>query len=91
MRCAAILLPWSLLLGVAPIAAADSPPQTEVPAAPLPSVTLPAALARVLTDYETAWRARDAKALAALFTGLRPWQSQVLYDGLPLSRRLASS
>lgn len=68
MRCAAILLPWSLLLGVAPIAAADSPPQTEVPAAPLPSVTLPAALARVLTDYETAWRARDAKALAALFT-----------------------
>lgn len=35
---------------------------------PLPSITLPAALARVLTDYETAWRAKDAKALAALFT-----------------------
>jgi len=29
-------------------------------------------------------------ALAALFTGLRPWQSQVLYDGLPLSRRFAT-
>jgi len=34
---------------------------------PSPSVTLPAPLARVLTDYETAWRARDADALAALF------------------------
>jgi ketosteroid isomerase-like protein len=35
---------------------------------PQPSIELPPALARVLTDYETAWRARDAKALAALFT-----------------------
>ena len=33
-----------------------------------PTVTLPAALARVLTDYEAAWRAKDAVALAALFT-----------------------
>ena len=33
-----------------------------------PSVTLPPALDRVLRDYERAWRARDAKALAALFT-----------------------
>jgi ketosteroid isomerase-like protein len=32
-----------------------------------PSVTLPAPLARVLTDYESAWRAKDAAALAALF------------------------
>jgi ketosteroid isomerase-like protein len=30
-------------------------------------VTLPAPLARVLTDYETAWRSKDAAALAALF------------------------
>jgi ketosteroid isomerase-like protein len=30
-------------------------------------VTLPAALARVLTDYEKAWRDHDAAALAALF------------------------
>jgi ketosteroid isomerase-like protein len=33
----------------------------------LPSVTLPPALARVLRDYERAWLAGDAAALAALF------------------------
>lgn len=38
------------------------------PAAALPSLTLPAPLARVLTDYEAAWRSKDAAALAALFT-----------------------
>ncbi|MDX2466873.1 MAG: DUF4440 domain-containing protein [Acidimicrobiia bacterium] len=32
-----------------------------------PTVTLPPELARVLTDYEKAWRAKDEKALAALF------------------------
>lgn len=32
-----------------------------------PTVELPRELARVLTDYETAWVARDAKALAGLF------------------------
>jgi ketosteroid isomerase-like protein len=32
-----------------------------------PTVELPRELDRVLTDYETAWAARDAKALAALF------------------------
>jgi len=32
-----------------------------------PSVTMPAELARVLTDYEQAWRSRDAAALAQLF------------------------
>src|SRR4029450_696505 len=31
------------------------------------SVTLPPELSRVLTDYEAAWRARDAAALARLF------------------------
>lgn len=42
---------------------------SSVPApAPLPSVKLPAVLQKVLTDYETAWRAKDAAALAALFT-----------------------
>lgn len=35
--------------------------------APQPTVTLPAPLARVLTDYETAWRSKNAAALAALF------------------------
>ena len=34
---------------------------------PLPSVELPAALSRVLTDYETAWGNKDAGALAILF------------------------
>jgi ketosteroid isomerase-like protein len=38
------------------------------PAADLPSVELPPPLARVLTDYEAAWQAKDAAALAALFT-----------------------
>ena len=33
-----------------------------------PTVELPAELGRVLTDYETAWQAKDEKALAALFT-----------------------
>lgn len=33
-----------------------------------PSKPLPAPLDRVLRDYEKAWRAKDAKALAALFT-----------------------
>jgi ketosteroid isomerase-like protein len=32
-----------------------------------PTVTLPAPLARVLTDYEAAWQKKDAAALAALF------------------------
>jgi len=32
-----------------------------------PSVALPPDLARVLTDYEAAWRSRDAAALARLF------------------------
>ena len=33
-----------------------------------PSVALPSDLDRVLRDYEKAWRAHDAKALADLFT-----------------------
>lgn len=32
-----------------------------------PPIDLPPSLARVLRDYETAWRARDAAALARLF------------------------
>ena len=65
MRLPIVLLCAPLLLGTALGAApADSPPAT---APQLPSVTLPPALARVLTDYETAWRNHDAKGLAALF------------------------
>ena len=48
----------------------------QAPEAPLPSVQLPPELDRVLRDYERAWTARDATALAALFTAdgfvLRP-------------------
>jgi ketosteroid isomerase-like protein len=36
---------------------------------PLPSVELPAELDRVLRDYERHWRAGEAEALVALFTG----------------------
>src|SRR5258708_32705477 len=32
-----------------------------------PSIQLPPELARVLTDYEAAWQAKDAAALARLF------------------------
>ena len=35
--------------------------------AEMPSVPLPGELARVLRDYERAWQARDAAALATLF------------------------
>jgi acetyl esterase/lipase/ketosteroid isomerase-like protein len=38
----------------------------DAPGAP-PSVSLPAPLARVLRDYESAWSRKDAAALAALF------------------------
>ena len=54
-------------------AVAQSPPSS------LPSVELPAALARVLTDYEAAWRSKDAKALAALFAE----DGFVLSSGVP--------
>jgi ketosteroid isomerase-like protein len=53
---------------------------------PLPSVTLPPELARVLTDYETAWQRKDAKALAALFTE----DGFVLSSGVPPVRGRAS-
>lgn len=56
-----------ILAAVALPARAQTPPAAPAPA-PLPSVTLPADLARVLTDYERAWRAGDEAALTALFT-----------------------
>jgi ketosteroid isomerase-like protein len=48
-------------------AQAQAAPVTQAPE-PLPSVTLAPELDRVLRDYERAWIARDASALAALFT-----------------------
>jgi ketosteroid isomerase-like protein len=50
--------------------------------APLPSVALPPALERVLRDYERAWRAGDARAVAALFTP----DGVVLSSGRPPAR-----
>lgn len=49
------------LLGAVAVAAPDPAP------VPLPSIQLPPELTRVLTDYERAWQARDAAALARLF------------------------
>jgi ketosteroid isomerase-like protein len=58
----------ALLLGAfAASAGARTPNPGPAPAAALPSVDLPGPLARLLRDYESAWRARDAAALAALF------------------------
>lgn len=48
-----------LFLAMVPIGAAK--------AEDLPSAALPAELSRVLTDYETAWQRRDARALSELF------------------------
>ena len=47
----------------------SSPASAQAPAVqPVPSVALPPAVDRVLRDYEKAWQARDAAALASLFT-----------------------
>lgn len=71
MRHAVLGALAALSLSTAPAAAEAppaTPPATATPSArPEPSVALPADLARVLTDYETAWKARDAAALARLF------------------------
>lgn len=73
-----------LLLGLAPEPPATALPATPLPAtAPaadaLPTAALPADLARVLTDYESAWRRGDGAALAALFDE----QGFVLGNGSP--------
>jgi ketosteroid isomerase-like protein len=60
MRTAtALIAAW---LAATPAIHAQAPPPS-----PLPSVELPPPLARVLRDYEAAWRAKDAAGLAALF------------------------
>jgi ketosteroid isomerase-like protein len=57
-----------------------------VGASELPSVALPATLARVLTDYEDAWQEKDAAALAALFAE----DGFVLSSGVPPVRGRAA-
>jgi ketosteroid isomerase-like protein len=54
-----------LILGLPCLATGDAAQPVEQ--SPQPSIVLPAPLARVLTDYEAAWRAKDAAALATLF------------------------
>jgi ketosteroid isomerase-like protein len=60
MRTALVFL--ALFTGLFEQSWAQAPEQP-----PLSSITLPPPLARVLTDYEVAWRSKDAAALAALF------------------------
>jgi ketosteroid isomerase-like protein len=65
------LIPVSLVLVTATATAspvnAQAARDSSARAAPLPSVTLPAELDRVLRDYERAWRAGDAVMLSTLF------------------------
>jgi ketosteroid isomerase-like protein len=57
-----------VLVFFADIQAAGAPTPSPAPdPAPMPSVALAPELSRVLTDYEAAWRAKDAAALARLF------------------------
>jgi ketosteroid isomerase-like protein len=51
-----------------------------------PGIKLPPDLARVLTDYETAWRAKDAAGLARLFAE----DGFVLSPGNPMVRGRAA-
>ena len=73
-----------LAVGAAPLVAQE--PAVPAAAATLPTITLPPALDRVLRDYERAWRARDAAALAALFAP----DGFVLANGHPPARGRAA-
>jgi ketosteroid isomerase-like protein len=81
MRAASFVL--LVLAGVPAIghAQGSAPPQQHHP-----TVTLPADLARVLTDYAAAWTKRDAAALAALFAD----DGFVLSNGVPPVRGRAA-
>lgn len=61
----------ALLLGNGAVCGAEQSPQ--------PTISLPPELARILTDYEEAWQAKDEKALAALFAK----DGYVLSSGMP--------
>lgn len=73
-------------LSAALIAFLVSTGQTNSIPEPFPSVTLPASLARVLTDYESAWQQKDAHALAVLFAE----NGFVLSNGVPPVRGRAA-
>jgi ketosteroid isomerase-like protein len=55
------------VLAISLVLGASVPSPEPVVPAPQPTVQLPPELARVLTEYETAWQRRDAAALARLF------------------------
>jgi ketosteroid isomerase-like protein len=62
------LLPLAYALLTASIQSPTPPAVAPPPASsPVPSVSLPAELDRVLRDYEAAWTRGDAQGLAALF------------------------
>jgi len=63
MRCLA-----SLALAGALIVPATTQAQARDPTPPLPTVTLPAELNRVLRDYESSWQNKDVPQLTGLFT-----------------------
>lgn len=75
-----------LLVALMVLAPAIARGQTPPAPAPLPSVTLPAELDRVLRDYERAWQGNDAGALAALFAE----DGYVLSNGEPPVRGRAA-
>jgi ketosteroid isomerase-like protein len=78
---------WTATLLLSLLFAAEPPlPGSSPPATDPPSVQLPAELARVLTDYEAAWRSRDAAALSRLFAE----DGYVLQDGQPPARGRAA-
>lgn len=64
-RCTLLVLILASTLAASPLPAQIIPAPASSTA--LLSVTLPSPLARVLRDYERAWLAGDAAALAALF------------------------
>jgi len=64
---------------IAPIMAGTVSVAQLVGASELPSVALPPPVARVLSDYESAWQQKDARALAALFAD----DGFVLSNGVP--------
>jgi ketosteroid isomerase-like protein len=68
------ILPVILVLANLTMALGQSPAQ--------PSISLPAPLARVLTDYEKAWSNKDAAALSELFAE----DGFVLSSGAPMVR-----
>lgn len=59
--------PATLAIGVLLLLTRTATGQDASAEPPQPSLKLPPELARVLSDYETAWSSRDAAALARLF------------------------